>query len=143
MNPVLLKVIERRFWLSVAVAILWGAYVGLDYHYQGLFVTNRDLYPLLIWPSVVLGLVGEWKGAISSVLLYTVVAGTLFARALLGRPLTLGYAEFAFLLTAGSVLEIVPQALLWGCASAMAASGVRLILKKATQLKTPKPEDGR
>lgn len=113
MNAHIHKLIERRFWIGFVVVVLSGSYVGMTYHYQGVFVNNWDLYPLLIAPSLVAGIFSGWKAILNCLLLHYIVAAMFFMRAIWGRHLTTDYTLFAFQLTADAVFSVLPRALLW------------------------------
>src|SRR6266850_2196319 len=130
MNERMSRLIMHRFWLGFVIAFLWGAYVGITYPYPSLFAGNRLLYPELLIPCAVIGSLSGWKTILNCALLHFVVAALFFTRALIGRELTADYVQFVFHLTAGSVLEVLPQALLWGYLSSLVVLGIILLCKK-------------
>jgi hypothetical protein len=122
--------VKHRFFLGLAIAVLWGAYTGMTYPYASLFAGNQHLYPLMLIPSLALGIVSGWKTLVSCTLMHVVVMLLFFLRALIGRPLTADYVEFVSRLIVGSVLEILPQALLWGYLMALVVRGVVFLYGK-------------
>lgn len=104
----------------MAIAILWGTYVGTTYSYPSFFGGgDLRIYPLLIWPSAVIGVVSGWKFLINCPFLHLYVATLFFGRALLGRELWWDYVVFVFRLTFGGVANVVPYSFGWSCASAL------------------------
>jgi hypothetical protein len=132
MNERIQKLIKRRFWIGFAIALVSGVYIGKTFHYQGLFVNDWDLYPLLIIPSVAAGVFSGWKSILNCALLHFIVAAMFAGRALIGRQLTADYLQFAIHLTAGSVLGILPRALLWGYLASLPVSMIIVFSKKLT-----------
>jgi hypothetical protein len=122
MNDRIQILVRRRFWVGFAIALLSGLYVGMTFHYPGLFVRDWDLMPLLIIPSVIAGVFSGWRSILNCLLLLFVAAALLFARALWGRHLTTDYIQFAFQLTFGSVVDALPRALLYSFLASLPVS---------------------
>ena len=126
--------LKYRIWIALGVAIMWGVFIGLTYSYRSLFAGNWRLYPLLIWPSVLIGLLSGWKTIFNCLAMYLTTATLLFLRALIGREANSDYITFVFKLTFGSVTDVVPLALFWAyVATIVVATSVYIIRKISTQ----------
>ncbi|KAF0143416.1 MAG: hypothetical protein FD156_2677 [Nitrospirae bacterium] len=124
------QLFKQRFKISLGIASILGIYIGSTFHYQGLFVTDADLYPLLIIPSVIIGLISGWKTIISCGLLYLLVSSIFFIRAIIGRAIQWEYIKFSFSLTVGSVIGIIPLALLSAYCMVVIVAVITFIYKK-------------
>jgi len=111
---------NRRFWSGLAIAVLFGTYVGATYSYPSFFGGgDRRIYPLLIWPSVAIGVVSGWTFILNYPVFHLCVAVMFFVRALMGRELSWDYTTFVAGLTFGGVADVVPYSFGWCCAGSL------------------------
>jgi uncharacterized membrane protein len=130
--------LKYRIWIALGIALICGTFIGLTYSYRSLFAGNWRLYPLIIWPSVLIGLLSGWKTIFNCLAMYFTTATLLFLRALIGREPDGDYITFIFKLTFGSVLDVVPISLFWAYIATLAAAAVIYIIrKKKTQQAGP------
>jgi len=122
--------IKNRFWVALGIALIWGTFIGLTYSYKSLFAGNWRLYPLLIWPSVLIGLMSGWKTIFNCLSMYLTTAALLCIRALVGRNPDGDYFTFVFKLTFGSVADVVPIALFWAYIATLVVAAVIYIIRK-------------
>jgi len=111
---------SKRLSISLAIAIVCGTYIGIAYSYPSLFGGgDLRIYPLLIWPSVLIGIISGWKTVFICPYLHAYVAIIFFARALIRPELWWEYVVFVFHLTFGGVATVFPYSFAWSCAGAL------------------------
>ena len=121
---------KYRFWIALGIALICGIFIGLTYSYKSLFAGDWKLYPLLIWPSVLIGLMSGWKTILNCLAMYLTTATLLCVRALYGRNPDGDYFTFVFKLTFGSVADVVPNALFWAYVATLFVTVVIYIIRK-------------
>lgn len=122
--------------MALGIALIWGTFIGLTYSYKSLFAGNWKLFPLLIWPSVLIGLMSGWKTILNCLIMYLTTAALLYTRAIAGRNPDGEYFTFAFKLTFGSVADVIPIALFWAYIATIVVSSVIYSIRKK------KPQQG-